>query len=151
MSEIHARARPAQDARLHPEAVEYGLGDHFSVSKVFNYNAFQKCRRDVGVPDPFRVDRDDRPGAAHAETGRLGPFYAGGAEQEAFALQEYGEPRVQGASAMVGRAESAGADQHVAGVGLHFWESRHGRNLLLRRDREREREVRKRAEFESEG
>jgi len=43
------------------KAVKDSLGDHFSVAKVFNHNAFEECRGDVGVPDPLGIDRHDGP------------------------------------------------------------------------------------------
>jgi hypothetical protein len=106
--------------------VEYALGDDFSVSKVFNYNAFEQSRRDIRVPDPFGVDRDNRARTAHAEAWCFGSLYAGWPEQEPFALQKRREPRVQGPATVLGRAKAAGTHEHVPGVGLHLRRGCHG-------------------------
>jgi hypothetical protein len=100
--------------------VKHCLGDHFSVSKVFNYNAFEKRRRDVRIPDSFGIDGHDGSRTAHAEARRFGPFDPGGAKEKALTLEQRREAGVQGAPAVVGRTETAGADQHVAGIGLHL-------------------------------
>lgn len=102
------------------EPMKNRLFNRSSVLQVLDDNSLQQLRRDVGVPDSFRVHHDDRAIAAHAEARSFTSLYAIRSEQKIFALQQLGESRIQFATTSVWRAEVAGADKNVVGVTLHL-------------------------------
>ena len=73
------------------EPVKNRLFNWLPAFQVLDYNSLEQLRCDVGVPDPFRIDDDDRTIAADAEAGSLASLYARGAEQQILALQQLGE------------------------------------------------------------
>jgi hypothetical protein len=94
--------------------------DWFSVLEVFDDDSLEERRRDLGIPDPFRIYDDDRSVATHAKARSFTALDAPGAKKQIFALKQVGEQRVELSPAAVGRAEVAGAYEHVMRVRLHL-------------------------------
>jgi hypothetical protein len=96
------------------------LRNRFPVLEVLDHYSLQQLGRDLGIPNPLRVHDDDRPVAAHAEAGRLTTLHALRSKEQIFPLQQLREQGIDLASATIGRAEVAGAHEHMSGVPLHF-------------------------------
>src|SRR6266550_4254170 len=96
------------------------LSNRFPVLEMLDHYSLQQLGRDLGIPNPFRVNDDDRPVAAHAEAGRLTTLHTLRSKEEILALQQLREQRIDLVAATVGRAEVTGAHEHVSGVPLHF-------------------------------
>ena len=99
--------------------MNYCLVDNPTVAQMLCHNPLQEHRRYVPIPNSFRVHDHDRTAAAHAKAWGLPPFHAGGAEEQAFALQQHREQRVECAPAAIRGAEAARAYQHMSRVWLH--------------------------------
>jgi hypothetical protein len=67
--------------------MEYRLLDDASVAQVLYHDPLEERGSDSRVPDSFRVNRDDRPPAAHTEARSLRSLHAGGSEQKPFTFQ----------------------------------------------------------------
>lgn len=96
-----------------------GLFDGLAVPQMLDNYPLEERRSYVSVPDPFRVHDHDRPAAAHAKAWGFPALHAGGAEEQAFALQQRREQRVECATAAIRGAEAARAYQHMSRVWLH--------------------------------
>jgi thiosulfate/3-mercaptopyruvate sulfurtransferase len=96
-----------------------GFFDRPIVLEMLDDDAPQQIRSHLRVPDPFGIDHYDRPVAANAEAGSLAALDAMRAEEQALALQEIRQQRVQLTAASFRRAETPGADKDVPRVGLH--------------------------------
>src|ERR1700686_769657 len=96
------------------------LFDRIALLEVLHDDPLQQRRRDLGVPDSFRIDDNNRPIAADAEAGRLAAFDPLRTEEQTLAVQKAGEQRVDLAPTAVGRAEIARAYEHVTRVRLHL-------------------------------
>src|SRR5665647_2589338 len=79
----------------------------------------EQRRRHPGVPDAFRVDDDDRSACTYTETWRLSALHAARTEEQALALEQACEFRVQHAPFPVRRAVAANAHQDVARERIH--------------------------------
>src|SRR5258708_33731760 len=86
---------------------------------MFDDDSLEKLGSDASVPHTFRVHDNDRASATDAKTWSLAPLYACGSEQQILAFEKGGKLRIQNASAPVGRAEAAGANNNVTRVRLH--------------------------------
>src|ERR1035437_7463288 len=51
------------------QRMEDRILNHFPPFQVLDHNAFQKRRRDVGIPYSIRVNDDDRASSAHPKAG----------------------------------------------------------------------------------
>lgn len=100
--------------------MENGLPDHPAIAQMLGDDPFEELRRDISVPDALWIYGDNWPAFTYAETGRFGSLDAIGVEEEVFALEEPGELTVNGATATIGRAKAAGANEDVAAIRRHF-------------------------------
>ena len=91
------------------------------VAKVLDHDALEQRGSDRGVPNALWIHDDDWPIAAHAEAGRLPALNATRPEQESLALQERWKQAIELTTALIGRAESPNAHEHVARVRVHRW------------------------------
>src|SRR6266436_4043485 len=96
------------------------LFDRVSVLEVLDDDSLEQRRRDLGVPDAFRIHDDDRSVATHPKTRSFTALDALGAKKQVLALEQIAEQRVELSSATIGRAEVAGAYEHVMRVRLHL-------------------------------
>ena len=62
-----------------------------SILQVFDDDSLEQLRRDVGVPDSFGINDDDRTVAADAEARCLASLHTRWSEQQILALQQLGE------------------------------------------------------------
>ena len=95
------------------------LVDNPTVAQMLDNYPLEERGSYVPIPDPFRVHDHDRPAAAHAKAWGFPPLHAGGAEEQAFALEQHREQRIERAAAAIGGAEAARAYQDVSRVWLH--------------------------------
>jgi hypothetical protein len=68
--------------------VKHSILDDTSAFQVFDNYSLQQLRRDVSVPDPFRINHDYRAALAHAQARGFATFDAIGPEEQAFTLQQ---------------------------------------------------------------
>jgi hypothetical protein len=107
--------------------MENRLFDDAAITQVLDDDSLEKLRRDTGIPDRIRIHDDDGAAGANSEARRFPPFDPRWAEQEALALQQRRQHRVQIPTSPVRGAETARADEDVAGIVLHEWFSLHRR------------------------
>jgi hypothetical protein len=94
--------------------------DRFSVLKVLDDDSLEQRRGDLRVPDAFRIHYDDRAVATHPKARSFTALNALGAKKQILALKQIGEQRVELSPVAIGRAEVAGAYEHVMRVRLHL-------------------------------
>jgi len=73
------------------ELVKNSLINRLPALEVLDDYSLEQRRRDVRIPDAFRIDDDDRSIAAHAQTWSLTALHAPRAEEQILSLQELGE------------------------------------------------------------
>jgi len=64
------------------------LIDYVSVAQVFYDNALEKIRCDLGVPDSFGINDNNRTTRTHAKAWSLATLHAIGTEKKSFALKK---------------------------------------------------------------
>jgi len=95
------------------EPVENGLSNRLAALEVLDDDSLEQRGRHLGIPDPFRINDNDRPVAADAEARRFTALDAVRAEEQILALQQAREQRIDLASTAVRRAETARTYEHV--------------------------------------
>gem|GEM_PF-2526381 len=100
--------------------MKYSLINWPSAFQMLDNDSLQQCGRHSAIPDPVGIHDDDRPVATDTEAGCLTALHAPRTKEQIFALEKLGQQRIELASTAVGRAEVAGAYEHVTGVRLHL-------------------------------
>src|SRR3954467_9851711 len=101
--------------------MKYVIVYRLPMLQVLDHDALEERRRDAGVPHALRINDDDWPVAADAETRRFAAFHSLRAEQQIFPLQELRQQRIDLSPTASRGAKVARAHQHVTRVGLHLW------------------------------
>ena len=73
------------------QSMEYRFVDRSTVFQMLSHDPLEQRWSHAVVPHSIRVDDDDRPLAAHAETRSLATFDPSRTEEEIFALQQFRE------------------------------------------------------------
>ena len=98
--------------------MEYGLVDRTTSLEVFYHDPFEEFRRDMTVPDAFRINDDDRSTTADAQAGRFAALDSRRTEEQSLAFEKAGQLRIERATTAIGRTESSRAHQYVPAVRL---------------------------------
>ena len=67
--------------------MEHRLVDRPTALEVLHDDSLEEFRRYVVIPDPIRIDHDDRSTAANAQAGSFATLYASRTEEQSFALE----------------------------------------------------------------
>jgi hypothetical protein len=94
--------------------MKHSLVYRLPVLEMLDNDALEQRGGHSRIPDPIRVNDDDRAVAAHAEARRLAPLHTLGPEEEILSLEQLREQRINLPPASVRRAETTSAHQHVA-------------------------------------
>jgi hypothetical protein len=96
------------------QPMKHCLLDDLPVTEVLDDDPLQQRRRHPGIPDPLRVNDNDRTASANTQTWRLAALDSSRTEEQAFPLQQRWQEIVQITPPTIRRAEAADAHEDVA-------------------------------------
>jgi hypothetical protein len=99
--------------------MEYMRFHWCTLFEIFFYNACQQRFIHVMVPDTIRIDYQNWPCRAHAETRGLAPFHAPGIIITTYVPQHMPQLSIQTLSPSLRVAELTSADEDMPGVRCH--------------------------------
>lgn len=109
--------------------MEHRFFDNPAFTKVLDHDPLEERRCHPRVPDGVGIHDDDGAARANSEARCFSAFDPRRTEQQAFALQESRQHRVQIPPSAVRGAEPSGTHEDVARIALHEWLPLHARYL----------------------
>ncbi len=100
--------------------MEDGFFDDAPILEMLDDDSLQQLWRNSTIPDPLRINDDDRPARTYAETRSFTTLDSARPEKQILALEKRCELRVQSASAALGRAETPCTHENVVGIRFHL-------------------------------